>query len=84
MPKQFSLACMVDCPSDPFEAAELIAKLKVPWCAMLQNLKDAGVKFEHRQEMIETRAKPVPGTRKPRARPPLPTGPSLLDEDAAA
>ncbi len=84
MPKQFSLSCMVDCPPDPFEAAELIAKLKVPWYAMLQTLKSDGVKFEHRQEMIETRAKAAPGTRKPRIKPSPPSGPSLLDEEAVA
>jgi hypothetical protein len=67
MPKQFSLDCMVDLPDDPFAAAELVAKLKMPWYTMLKNLQDAEVKFNHKQEVIETRAKPAGnGTRAPR------------------
>lgn len=68
MPKQFSLDCMVDLPDDPFEAAELVAKLKVPWYTMLQNLMDAQVKFHHKQEVIETRAKSGSNGAAPRKR----------------
>lgn len=53
--KRFDLNVRIEVSDDPFEAAEIVAKIKVPWYAMLQTLKNDGVKFEHNQ--VSVRAK---------------------------
>lgn len=81
--KQFHLSAVIDLPDDTFEAAELLSKIKVPWYAALQNLKDAGVKFEHKNEVLETRAKPAPGAKRGR-KPKAANGTSALELELPA
>jgi hypothetical protein len=55
--KRLCLSAVIELPTDLFDATEIIASVKTPWYAALQNLKNAGVKFEHSQEVMEARAK---------------------------
>lgn len=55
--KRFEMTVKIDVPTDPFEAAEIIAKARVPWYAMLQTLKDAGVIFEFAQVQVSNRGR---------------------------
>jgi hypothetical protein len=66
MSKRLILSCLVELPTDLFDATAIIQSVKVPWYAALQNLKDAGVKFEHSQEVMEAKTKAVRRPRKPR------------------
>jgi hypothetical protein len=66
MMKRLCLSAVIELPTDLFDATAIIQSVKVPWYAALQNLKDAGVKFEHSQEVMEARAKATRKPRKPR------------------
>ena len=64
MAKQLALSILIEMPPDPFDAAEVYAKLKQPWCELLTSLKQSGVVHSIKQDEMETRAKPRP--RRPR------------------
>lgn len=73
MPRQFVLECLVDLPTDAHELADMIAKTRTPWQALLDSLNTSGVHFQQRSEIMETKAKPAtPGLkrgRKPKVQP---------------
>lgn len=67
------MSVKAEMPADPFEAADIIAKIRVPWRAMLQNLKEQGVVFRYGELLITNRsivsdatANPAPRKRKAR------------------
>jgi len=83
--RQFDLSLRVEIPDDPFDAAEAVAKLKVPWRGMQEALKAAGVRFEARQIVGQRMAGVVSngGTRRKRQRRARDTQPQLpVDETA--
>jgi hypothetical protein len=57
---------VIELPDDLFEANEVIALVRSPWFAGLQDLRSAGVKFEHSQVVMEVKTKATRKPRKPR------------------
>jgi hypothetical protein len=55
--KRLCLSAVIELPDDVFAAADVFASVKTPWNTALQNLKASGVKFEHSQEVMETKTK---------------------------
>ncbi|HEY6255092.1 MAG TPA: hypothetical protein VIY51_04790 [Xanthobacteraceae bacterium] len=66
MTKQLCLSAIIELPADLFEAAEVVAKIKAPWCELLAGLKAAGVQHAAKSDEMEIRAKAVRRPRKPR------------------
>ena len=67
MSRRFILECTIDLPTDGFEQAETIAKVKAPWDALVEAITSIG--GQHRAEITETRATPAPYSGKKRGRP---------------
>lgn len=70
MPRQLIRTLIVDLPDDIDEAAKLTMISSEPWKAMIDalNLHENGkVKFEHKTETMETRARVERAPRKARA-----------------
>lgn len=72
MPKQLCLSAIIDVPDDFFDAAELTTRIKPSWQQLCSELKQAGVRYEVKQDLIETRAKSVAGSGAKRGRKPKP------------
>jgi hypothetical protein len=67
MPRQMHASIAVDLNSDEFEEAAEKLKIRPIWEKLITELTAAGIKFIHKRETIETRAKPATnGTRAPR------------------
>lgn len=66
MPKQLALSVLVEMPDNPFDAAEVYARLREPWDNLANSLKQSGVVHSIKQDEIETRTKAVRRPRKPR------------------
>ena len=73
MPKQLCLSAIIDLPDDIFDAAEVTARVRPPWSQLCSELKQAGVKYELKQDEMETRTRATAGNgaarrgRKPKA-----------------
>ena len=55
MAKQLYMQALVQLPPDPFDAAEVYAKLRGPWLTLVQALAESGVKYDLKLEDMEGR-----------------------------
>ena len=72
MPKQLALSALIEMPDNPFQAAEVYARLREPWDALVNTLKQTGADHKVTADEIETRTKAVRRPRKPRLAQPTP------------
>ena len=66
MPRQLSIAVVVNLPQDPFAAADVFKALQPSWGALIEALKASGAEYDvsfRETERTERRGRP----RKPRA-----------------